>query len=379
MAKKKAQSEQTTQALANMQKSVDADIADYKKLMALVSPPLSAWMKRRKAQVKLAQDSAANYDFDFETVQDWRTMIEGLGQIFQSERQLGIDTTQEAKGLLAFLWRATYLVSFRVGLRERESFIDLFGLRSPVTKKPNASQIKRLNAQQHRPLCIAQAIMDGAIPFKRDSMFGSFVKDVLTQEYTSDGKELTSDDMSSIIERHWDKFVGCATKKAMLNAFTGIGYALNPDQQVNVEKAAKEKVITDTVQAAVAKTGHVTIDERGNLNDEQRQEAHAKLDKEMRRKGFYPIGASKPLYVTLKILSAPKGKHSKERIEQSIIELQSQLQTMVSKLVDKTNVKIAGEFVQSALDAHSFGLIEITRNGKRVEIVPTPKSESLAA
>lgn len=385
-------SAQTEESLENMQAIVNARQAETARLLQLTQRPLAAWLKRRSDQVRAASALTDNYNLDFSQAVDWETLTTALGQIFQSQRQLGHDTTQESKALLAFLWRATFEVRFDIGLRERERFIDLFGLRSPVTRKENESQIKHLNALQYRPMCVAESIMNGEIPFTRDRVIAHFVAKVIKCGYTNPdtGRCLDSADMCGILERHWDKFKNCRTDKNLMVAFTSLGYGLSPDQTIKMERARDEKAVSDAVDAAIEGAGHASIDGRGNLNDEKRQLAHAELDRRMAEKGFYPIRASKPLATALKVLAtleqAAIGKDkkrpshalvSKVQLEQSITELQQQLQRLASVLVDKVGVETAGRFVESALAAHNMGIVEIRRNGKQVEIVPTPKADAL--
>ena len=360
-------------AVDRLDKSVNAKIDERQKMLAIIAPPLQAWLRRRNAQIKQMGEELPAVQFS--DASDWDDLMVGIGLFYQRQQELNQESAQENKALLAYLYRVTFEFSSVVGIAERKRLQLVFGLVNKVTKEVNANQLKKLNALAHRPIVVAESIMAGTVPFKMDETLGSFAKKVVDDKYvyTEDKKEIffTHSRMRQFMTEHWDDLAPLKTKKAMMDYFTvQCGYTLSEKRERENTKERKERRVRKTAEQALSKGGRAYIDST-NMTDSDKAKACGLFERDMASKGFYPLSATMPLYNTLNLLLG-KTPATTESIAFAIEETSAQLAKMREQQRSLIDTGIASRFIASAQEAIDAKLVTVKPgdNGKTVELAP---------
>lgn len=357
-------------AVDRLDKAVNAKIDARNRMVSIIAPHLQTWLAKRNEQIGLAGESLPK--LDFAKSDSWESLMETVGELYTVQHAFSANATQQTKGLLAYVWRVTFEFPSSVGLTERETLKETFGLISEKTGAENKAQIKKLNATANRPLCVMQSVMAGEVAFKRDEVLGSFVSTVVKNNHTftdEHGKRIKFDHahMRDFIRDQWEKIKGLKTKTELMEYFTvSCSFGLTESQKVANTDLRREERTQTVGKDALSKGGHAWIDTQ-NLRADAKAEACGILEKQAADMGLYPVRASFPLYHTLTLLLG-KSDVNESTISDTIVELtavRSRLKEQRRELID---TGIASEFICATKRAIDAKLVSVKETGSTVEL-----------
>ncbi len=372
MAKKKAPTEQA------WDEKVKAKIDERQTMLATIKPHLETWRKRQIAHFETVKTGNPIYSQSFDDVPDWQGAMGVIGSVFQMNQNNTRFMQTQGKALLAYIWRVTFEFSTSVGMEERKGLIKSFGLDKNATSTPNKALLEKLNAQQHRPAIVAQSIMDGSIPFKRDEVLASFVRQVVAvDKYThtdSAGQPhaITSPYMREWIDDNWNMLKDASTKSALMALFTEMGFSLSLEQKAAKTDAAREKRISSAVEKAIGSNApHASIDSQANLSIEQKTLACQRVDQKMLEKGYAPIQPGAPLFHAQRIIFGKDKQPTTVALERAISELGVEKAKLEARLLAISQRSAAKALVPAVKQAVDAGIVkgELGENGKAVTAV----------
>ena len=349
--------EQAQKHVDRMDKAVTAKIDERAKMLGIITPTIQVFYDRRKEQLAKRKESLV--EIDFSESSDWDTLMVGLGMLFQAERKSNRQAERENKGLLAFVYRTTFEFSTSVGQSERDRLQVVFGLKG-ITDTPNKALLKKLNALQHRPLCVSQSIMLGEVSFKMDETLASFAKKVVQSNYVYVGNDETKSIdfpyMRDFIGANWEDLKPLKTVTALMGYFTiQKGYALSEEQEVKNKAQRAQERITKAVENALVKGGGKASIDNTNMSTEHKSIACAKLDKRLASMGYYPISASVALYQTLRYMT---GSKDQETLERAIEELASIKAKLEAKLLTTMRQEHGERLAQEVRTGQELGMVD---------------------
>lgn len=201
---------QADQAVQSMVSKVKAKQDDRVKFWSIAHPLIADWHKRA---VVILSDNGETFTQGIDG--QYKSGLSSAGATYKVAKSLSGTLTTESKGLLFYLWRLSYRFN-SVGQEIRGDITDDFGLRSATTKQIPDSQVKKLNASQHRPLCVAESILSGACAMKQDERIASFMRQIASDGYkvsASNGSRrvVNDDDLYNFVEAHWSKMVNLSS------------------------------------------------------------------------------------------------------------------------------------------------------------------------
>ncbi len=194
----------TDQGVQNMVKTVSKRQDDRVKFWAIAHPLIADWHKRA---VAILSDNGETFTQGIG--KEYKGGLSSAGATYKVARSLSTALQGESKGLLFYLWRLSYKFN-SVGSEIRDDITDDFGLRSATTKQIPDSQVKKLNASQNRPLCIAESVLSGDCPIKQDERIASFMSQVIGDGYkvkiaNDKRRNANDDDLYNFVETFWAK------------------------------------------------------------------------------------------------------------------------------------------------------------------------------
>ena len=367
---------------------VRAKIDERERMLSTIKPHLENWRLRQVKHIDDLQAGNPIYSQSFDDVTDWQGAMGTIGAIFQMRQSNTRFMQIQGKALLAYIWRVTFEFSTSVGMEERKSLVKAFGLDKNVTNTPNKALLEKLNAQQHRPLIVAQSIMDGAIPFKRDEILASFVRQVVAVDkytYTDSAGEphaITSAYMRTWIGDNWNMIKGAGTKSALMALFTEMGFSLSLEQKVAKSNAARDRRIASAVERAITSPdGRAFIDTISSLSADNKALACGEYDKQQLARGLAPIRPGAPLYFAMRVVFEKDKAPTAQTLERAISELGVEKAKLEARLLSLSQSSAASALVPAVKQAVDAGIVrgEMGENGKAVTaVVPVEKAPVVA-
>jgi hypothetical protein len=207
-------------AVAALEKSVNRQMEAWTKYWRIAHPLVKSWQARVSHTIAGTLDAENGASVTASIVQDADKGITATGKVYTLVKDLSGGMGQEANNLLYYLWRLSYRYNAD-GESIRNRLIEDFGLRNETTKTVSISQLAKLNASQNRPLVVAESILKGECPRKRDETLATFAKNLVADGYTyKDGKgkdtEVDSDMVYNFIEGNWAVLKDCQNVSSMI-------------------------------------------------------------------------------------------------------------------------------------------------------------------
>jgi hypothetical protein len=344
-------------AVAALEKSVQRQMDAWTRYWNVAFPLVKDWRKRIAKSLAEIGEDITNGGSDIST-EDTEKAFSAAGFLYQKVGGLGRDWQGEAANLLHYLWRLSYEHNTS-GESIRNQLIDDFGLRSTTTKVVPESQLAKLNASQHRPLCVAESILKNECPRKRDETLATFSTELISNGYTvtiagDKKRDATAKDIYAFIDAHWSELRGLTTSSAMVKVWKSVH-----GESADVLKRRGEnrrKSREDRWKDAIL-TGKKTIAElsaASNIKAEDKSAIEGLVYKELgKRFGSRVIRVSSALYPLTKLEPFADENDNLRLADASMVELTDALKaakTLVpaieQKIKDKEAEDLAQEFTR---------------------------------
>jgi len=196
--------------LATVQRNVEAAHEDWLKFWEIARPLIDDWRKRFMGKVSQHAETLSGNTED---------TTKALGAFYKVAGSLGQDAQDQARRMLWYLWRLAF--EFPKARSLHSTIFEDFGLgglkKTLPEGDPKTSLLKKLNALQHRPLCVATSILQGECGTTSDEEIGAFMSYIAKSGYTvPDGKSPDQHFMFRFVAEHWAELKNQPKKKMVI-------------------------------------------------------------------------------------------------------------------------------------------------------------------
>ncbi len=348
-------------AVNEMTKKVKRAIADNERYWGIALPLIQHWHSAIQSTVQARGGMVKSAEF----ASEYKEGMSTAGSLYQNAQGLSRDLGEKGKDLLHFLWRLSFNYN-AVGDEIRSDIANDFGLINAISKTVNQSQLARLNASQHRPLCVAEGILTSKCPRKRDATLASFANELYDLKYTfvnPDGATITltpdnpnhANFIYMFIESRWSELVDLTSVGAMLKVWESIhGVPLGLKTQKS--KVTQERREDTWIEAILPKAKKSMIDlSNASINADKKDEIASKVHDALdaRFPGFalirpssclHPLAILRPIYQ-----ENDKGENFLQLAEHTTKQLELALES-ATRLIPYIEAKLK---VSKAQDAQS--------------------------